>query len=607
MAFLFAKPRVRFPDTTPHSLSVKASIRKCWMLLQPFHAAYRRYLLGTILRQALLVLGGYSLVWVLRACTGHSEIPTWAFVAVLILFDSSLLRLDLGLNWLFASRVSFPMFGHLRSMALGKVLHMPQEWHQRQQSGALIGKVNDGVGKVVQTSEALGRELFPALVRTVLSMIPLIYFSPLSIPFIAVAVVLFAWTTVLENRRRQPFRKSRYQNYARDFGMFSECLEYVQPIVHFGQTRRILEKYGELQDTIASEGIEETRIGTFFGRRRNLVLSIAKRACLGVWIWQYRSGAKPFGNAMDIAMVMYLSMLLEDLFNSLWGYAGLFERIQDGIEPARTLLQVLEEESSIPDDPSLAPVELDQKVGIELRNVSFAYSNGASVLRDFSMSVEPGTVLGIVGRSGVGKTTLQNLLSRTYDPQQGRILISGEDIRSWPLEQLRGIFAPVQQNGGVFLSDTTVLDTIRFARPDATAQEVIAAAKCTCIHSDIQKMPDGYLSVIGQRGTSLSKGQQQRIALAQALVALRGRKILVLDEFTSALDSKTEQELLKNLAPHLKGRTVIIIAHRLSTLRKIADKIIVLGPGGIVEVGRHDELIRRGGTYAELASLQATA
>lgn len=581
-------------------------MRKCWTLVRPFHPAYRRYLFGTIIRQALLVLGGYSLVWVLRACTGHPKIPTWAFVVALVLFDSSLLRLDLGLNWLFASRISYPMFAHLRSMSLGKVLGMPQEWHQRQQSGALVGKVNDGVGKVVQTSEALGRELLPALIRTALSMVPLVYFSPQSLPFIAVAVALFWWATVVENRKRQPYRVARYQNYARDFGMFSECLEYVQPIAHFGQTGRILGKYGDLQQTIASEGIEETRIGTVFGQRRNMVLSVAKRACLGVWIWQYRSGASLFGNTMDVAMVMYLSMLLEDLFNSLWGYAGLFERIQDGIEPASTLIQLLEQESSMPDCGS-QPLKVASEVAIELRNVNFAYPNGASVLHDFSMSVEPGTVLGIVGRSGVGKTTIQNLLSRTYDPQQGQILISGEDIRSWPLEQLRGLFAPVTQNGGVFFSETTVLDTIRFARPAATVQEAIAAAKCACIHTDIQHMPDGYHTQIGQRGTTLSKGQQQRMALAQALVALDHRKIIVLDEFTSALDSKTEQEILKNLAPLLKGRTVIIIAHRLSTLRKIADKIIVLGPGGIVEAGRHDDLIRGGGTYAELASLQATA
>ena len=551
------------------------------------------------------MLGGYSLVWVLRACTGHPSIPTWAFVAVLILFDSSVVRLDIGLNWLFARRVSFPMFGYLRSMALAKVFDMPQEWHQRQQSGALVGKVNDGVGKVVQTSEALGRELLPGLVRTTLSMIPLVYFSPLALPFIAAAVGLFAWASIAENRKRRPFRKARYTNYARDFGMFSECLEYVQPIVHFGQTSRILGNYDRLQNTIASEGVEETRIGAIFGRRRNMVLSVAKRACLGVWIWQYRSGAHPFGNTIDIAMVMYLSMLLEDLFNSLWGYAGLFERIQDGIEPAGTLLKLLDERSSLRD--SHEPVAVDEKVSIELRNVNFTYANGTEVLRNFSMSVEPGTILGIVGRSGVGKTTIQNLLSRTYDPQQGQILISGKDIRTWPLEQLRSMFAPVTQNGGVFFSDTSVLDTIRFARPDATAQQAIAAAKTACIHAEIQRMPQGYHTIIGQRGATLSKGQQQRLALAQALVALPDRRILVLDEFTSALDSKTEQHILTNLAPHLKSRTVIIIAHRLSTLRKMADKIIVLGPGGILEMGCHDDLIRSGGTYAELASLQATA
>lgn len=206
-----------------------------------------------------------------------------------------------------------------------------------------------------------------------------------------VAVALFAWSSVIENRKRAPFRKSRYENYARDFGLFSECLEYVQPIVHFGQTRRILGTYNDLQTRIASEGIEETRIGMVYGRRRNMVLSIAKRLCLGVWIWQYRSGTALFGNAMDIAKVMYLSMLLEDLFGSLWGYAALFERIQDGIEPAGNLVKLFEEKPSIADDPNLRHVPVDPSVGIELRHVNFAYSNGAEVLRDFSLSIESGS------------------------------------------------------------------------------------------------------------------------------------------------------------------------------------------------------------------------
>jgi ATP-binding cassette subfamily B protein len=217
-------------------------------------------------------------------------------------------------------------------------------------------------------------------------------------------------------------------------------------------------------------------------------------------------------------------------------------------------------------------------------------------------------VVGIVGKSGAGKTTIHHLLSRMFEPQHGRILISGTDIRAWPLEQLRGVFSSVSQNGGVFFTNVTIADAIRFARPAARFRDVVQAAKCACIHQEIARMPKKYQTRIGQHGVTLSKGQQQRLALAQALIAFdEQRKVLILDEFTSALDSETEGRILANLEPWIEGKTVIIVAHRLSTLRKIADRIVVLDQTGVVEDGGHAELISRNGWYAEMAKLQAIA
>jgi len=148
--------------------------KRLWALLAPFHKDFSKYIAGVVLKQALLVVGGYSLVWILRASTAHSTVPPWVFIAGLILYDAGLLRLDLGLNTHFAGRVSYPLFGHLRTLALNKVLKMPLEWHHRQDSGVLVGKVNNGVGKVVQTAESLSRELCPALIHTALSLVPLL-------------------------------------------------------------------------------------------------------------------------------------------------------------------------------------------------------------------------------------------------------------------------------------------------------------------------------------------------------------------------------------------------------------------------------------------------
>ena len=573
-----------------------------WRLLKPFERDYGRYLAGVFVRQALLVAGGYSMVLALRLCKQHAGVAEWVFITAFVLYDAGLLSLDIGLNWFFSSRLGYPLFGKLRTAALAKVFEMPLEWHHRKESGRLAGEVNSGVGKVVQTAEGISRELVPALLRTVLSLIPLFAVSLLTVPAALTALGVFVWLSVVENKKREPYRRSRYTNYNKDHGLFTECVQQVRPVVQFGQAGRLLESYGQVQKAIVDQGIEETRVGNIYSWRRNMLLSVTKRLCQGLWIYQYRSGA------LDAAMVMYLSMLLEELLSSFWGYAALLDRIFDGLEPTRILVKLLDEQPSIADDPAARAEPIPAAVGIRMVNLEFAYPGRDPVMHGFNLSIEPGSIVGVVGRSGGGKTTLHTLMSRMFDIQNGRIEISGKDIRKWPLSQLRGLFSYVTQDGGVFFSEMTLADTIRFGRPEATMREVIEAAHCACIHDDIARMPLRYKTRLGERGVTLSKGQQQRIALAQALVALNDdKRVLVLDEFTSALDSETERRLLENIRPYLAGKTAIVIAHRLSTLRKVADKIVVIEDGKVAEQGSHEELLAAGGWYAEMARLQAVA
>lgn len=573
---------------------------KLQKLLLPFRREYFRYTAGVVLRQALIVVSGYSLIWILRLCISHRAIPEWILIAAFIAFDSAYFAFDLKLNFFFSERISYPLFRRLRTGALEKVLEMPMEWHQRQSSGELVGEVNNGVGKVVQTAEGLSRELVPALIQTAFSLIPLFMISAITAPLLLPPLAIFLWLTVVENRRRRPFTKRRYKYYGRDYGLFSDSVQAIEPVIRYGQQGQVLGAYARLQQKIQEEGLAEATLGKKFGMWRNFTISTAKRVCQGVWIWQYRH------NALDAASVMYLNMLTDQLVASFGGYASLLERLYEGMEPTRVLVDLMSEKPVIAEDPSAQPVSVHIGATIRMQNVRFTYPRrNEPALSDLNLTIEPGTVLGVVGRSGCGKTTIHSLLTRLFDVQLGSIEICGTDVRQWPLSQLRSTFSYVSQNGGIYLSGMRIADILRFTRPQASMRDVVKVAKAACIHEDICRMPMKYRTPIGQNGVSLSKGQQQRVALAQALIAMQDRKILVLDEFTSALDSETEERILQNIEPWFVGQTAIIIAHRLSTVRKLAHEIIVLDKAGIVERGTHAELLAAGGWYAHMAHLQA--
>jgi len=246
------------------------------------------------------------------------------------------------------------------------------------------------------------------------------------------------------------------------------------------------------------------------------------------------------------------------------------------------------------------PIKLERIEGrVEVEHLSFSYEPGELVLEDISFIAEPGTVTALVGPSGSGKTTLVHFIPRFYDPQEGRVIIDGHDIRDVSLSSLRRHIGMVMQED--FLFSGTLRENIKYGRPRATDEEVIQAAMAANAHDFIMEFPDGYESMVGERGTRLSGGQRQRISIARAL--LRNPKILILDEATSALDSESEALIQDALEHLMKNRTTFTIAHRLSTVMN-ADTILVLDEGRIVERGKHAELATAGGVYEMLCEVQ---
>lgn len=298
-----------------------------------------------------------------------------------------------------------------------------------------------------------------------------------------------------------------------------------------------------------------------------------------------------------VSFVLYLGMF----YQPLSALGQVMENLQQALAGAERVYEVLDTEPDVKEKENAIELK-DVKGRITFNHVSFYYRPDAYVLKDVSFDIKPGQMVAFVGPTGVGKTTIMSLIARFYDPVEGSIEIDGVDIRDVTLRSLRDNISMVLQD--VFLFNGTVAENIAYGTDNATMDEIIEAAKIACAHEFITSFPDGYNTYIGERGINLSGGQKQRLAIARAV--LRNTPILILDEATSSVDAETERQIQNAIDNLASSRTILIIAHRLSTVRK-ADTIIVLDNGQIVEQGTHQELIKRGGLYSYLCSMQFTA
>ena len=301
---------------------------------------------------------------------------------------------------------------------------------------------------------------------------------------------------------------------------------------------------------------------------------------------------------MDYRDLLTFTLYITSFIAPMRKLANFSELFANGFAGLNRFVELMRTEPAIQDKPDATSL-VDVKGEINVENVSFAYDGDLAVLRNVSLQVKAGETMAIVGPSGGGKTTLCQLIPRFYEVTSGRITIDGADIRDVTQQSIHRNIGIVQQD--VFLFADTILENIRYGKPDATEEEVIAAAKKAEIYEDILAMPNGFQTYVGERGTLLSGGQKQRVAIAR--IFLKNPPILILDEATSALDSVTEAKIQKAFDALAEGRTTLIIAHRLSTIRS-ADRIISIADGVITESGSHTELLKTGGVYASLYKTQ---
>jgi len=283
---------------------------------------------------------------------------------------------------------------------------------------------------------------------------------------------------------------------------------------------------------------------------------------------------------------------------SVGAFTGLYSQVQEALGATRRIFEIIDTQPDVQDRPGAAA--MPRVSGrIEFEGVEFSYDERIAVLHGINLSVEPGEVLALVGPSGAGKSTVFNLIPRFYDPTAGRVKIDGRDLREVTQRSLRDQIGIVPQE--TLLFGGTIRENILYGRLDATDDEITAAAHAANAHEFIMEFPDGYGTIVGERGVKLSGGQRQRIAIARAI--LKDPRILLLDEATSSLDSESEGLVQEALERLMKNRTTVIIAHRLSTVQ-VANRIAVLEAGRLVELGSHAELLARGGLYARLYNMQ---
>ncbi len=326
------------------------------------------------------------------------------------------------------------------------------------------------------------------------------------------------------------------------------------------------------------------------------VVSIVVALCTGIVLWKGTSLIIA-GTMTAGALTVYLAYLSK-FFKPVKDLASMTSVIAQTTVALERIQTILSADDIVPERPdAIDPGEV--KGALTLEHVAFGYTDDAPVLKDVSFAIEPGQVVGVVGPTGSGKSTVLSLIPRFYDPKSGRVLIDGKSVDTFKLASLRAMVGFVLQETVLFRG--TIKENIAYGRPGATDDEVIAAAKLANADEFISRMPHGYDTVVGERGDTLSGGQRQRIGIARAVI--RNSPIMILDEPTAALDTESERLVIEGLQRLMKGRTVIMIAHRLSTIRD-ADKIIVLKDGVVAEEGTNDELIARGGVYAELHRIQ---
>lgn len=573
-------------------------IRKTFIRILKYIGKYKAYVLGSLAAAIFSVVSsligpmliGRSIDYMI----GKGEVDFGAVFKILVVL-SLIYTCGSIFVWLLTyltNLISYQTVNDMRVQLFEKVNSLPLKFYDTNPHGDTISRFINDIDAVSNGMLQGISTLLTGIVTIIGAIGFMLYISPI----MAVIVIFSAPASFLMARfitkRSQQMFKTQAKSLGKLNGYVEEIIGGQKVVKAFNYEERSFNVFEEINNQLYSAGVKSQFYGSLSGPTTRLVNNITYSIIGVTGSILAILGRLTVG---DISSFLIYSNLFAKPFNDI---TGVFTQIQGAVASAQRIFHILDMQSENADDKDAVNIKHNEG-NISFNNVNFSYNNDRPLITNFNLNVKPGSRIAIVGHTGAGKTTLVNLLMRFYDVNSGYIAVDGIDIRNITRNSLRSKFGMVLQDTWLFAG--SIRDNIAYGKPDATEEEIIAAAKAADAHSFIRRLPNGYNTLITDTGENLSQGQKQLLTIAR--VMLVDPPMLILDEATSNIDTRTEIHIQKAFLKMIEGRTSFVIAHRLSTIRE-ADLILVMDNGNIVESGTHYELLKKGGYYEKLYNSQ---